>query len=438
MRKSLFIALIVALPAVAWAHIGVPSVRQIRFVGDADPKAWIVMENVGLLLEEGPGFRWLCDEAITPLPGLQDLARTGGEGRIWTAATRNGVFLTEDDGCSFAPLPGVLSQHVIARVDPHPTRADEALLSTQTLGVPNDVFRTTDGGRTWTPAELALPGRVRHLLRSQESPDVVYITHATGALRSDDGGQSFVPIALGPVELGLAGTDFELLGTRPGPVEALFAAAVQFPNAHLVRTLDRGVSWTTVHIFEDIPDSLVFDRAGAQGLMSFPFDGLYRTVDGGETWTKAVSPEESPWMSCLTRVPTTDRLWSCARRGDQWLLATSDDFGRTWRQRFGYAFAEITGSWACDPSAKTTLLCAEACDRSRQDCSGNDAGLDGSPLDPADAGRDLDANGPDVAVIGPSRQRPEADNCNQSDRPGAPLLVLAAWALWRRPLKNRI
>ena len=438
MRKALFIAFLFTLPADVVAHIGVPSVRTIRFVGDGPSRAWVVMENVGLLLEEGPGFRWLCDEAITPLPGLQDLAVTGGDGLRWTAATRNGVFVTEDNGCTFTPVDGVLAEHVIGRVDPHPNRPDEALITTQTLGLPNDVFRTTDGGRTWLPANLALPGRVRALLRSQQEPDVVYITHAVGALRSDDGGQTFSPIALGPAELTVSGIDFELLGTRAGPVEEVFAAVIQFPNAHLVRTRDRGATWETVQIFEDIPDSLVFSRDGRQGLVSFPFDGLYRSDDGGHTWTETATPEDSPWISCLTRAPAEEAIWACARRGNGWLLARSADFGRSWTPRIGYAFREIIGSWACESSSQTSRVCADACDRSLQDCSGADAGVDGPPADPIDMGRDRGGTGEDAHVTGPITRRRPDPSCSQGDSPDSLLFVVLLWGLSRRRRENRI
>ncbi len=438
MRKALFITLMLTFPAGLTAHIGMPSVRTIRFVGDGPSQAWVVMENVGLLLEDGPGFRWLCDEAITPLPGLQDLAVTGGGGLRWTAATRNGVFVTEDNGCTFTPMAGVLAEHVIGRVDPHPQHPEEALVTTQTLGLPNDVFRTTDGGHTWLPANLDLPGRVRALIRSQQNPDVLYVTHAVGALRSDDGGQTFSPIAVGPAELAVSGIDFELLGTRPGPMEEVFAAVIQFPNAHLVRTRDQGLTWETVQIFEDIPDSLVFSRDGSQGLVSFPFDGLYRSNDGGDTWTETATPEESPWISCLTRVPAADTIWACARRGNAWLLASSLDFGRSWTPRFGYAFREIIGSWACEPSTQTGRVCADACDRSLQNCSGADAGLDGPPTDPVDMGRDLGGNVEDAHIIGPEARRRPTPSCSLIEGPDSLPFVLLLWGLSRRRRKNRI
>ena len=438
MRKILILGLVWGNYGAAMAHVGEPSVQSIRFIGEAPGRAWIVVENVGLLVEEAGGFRWLCDEAITPLPGLQDLAITGGDGQRWTAATRNGVFVTEDGGCTFTALSGPLAQHVIGLVSPHGGHAGEALITTQTLGLTNDVYRTTDGGRSWRPAGLELPGRVRALLRAQGDPNVVYITHATGALRSDDGGQSFAPITLGPPGANVAGSDFELLGTRPGRADEVLAVAVEFPRAHLLRTEDGGASWETVHTFDDIPESLVFSADGTQALLSLPFEGLYRSRDGGDTWVPSPAPPESPWLSCLTRAPEGDTIWACARRGGAWLVASSVDFGLTWTPRFGLDFAEIMGSWACEPSTSTSQNCVAACDRSTQACSGGDGGVDLGHDRPLDAGRAVHNSGADAHVSRPATRRRAASSCQTGDGTASLIVGLLLWGGYRRPRKRLI
>ncbi len=182
----------------------------------------------------------------------------------------------------------------------------------------------------------------------------------------------------------------------------------------------------------------MFSADGREGLVSFPFDGLYRSQDGGETWTVTATPDDSPWISCLTSAPAGDVIWACARRGNGWLLASSVDFGRSWTERFGYTFREIIGSWACEPTSQTSRACADACDRSVQDCSGGDAGLDAAPMGPMDGGLVQGDTGDDAYIIGPvGRRRPEA-SCAVIEGPNLPLFMLLLWGVCWRRRKNRI
>ena len=63
------------------------------------------------------------------------------------------------------------------------------------------LFRSEDGGATWTPSNDGLPAhlRTRHLAWSPSSPNIVYVTlrqkggeapWSAGVYRSDDGGRT--------------------------------------------------------------------------------------------------------------------------------------------------------------------------------------------------------------------------------------------------------
>jgi hypothetical protein len=228
------------------------------------------------------------------------------------------------------------------------------------------------------------------------------------------------------------------LATRPGLPEEVFAVAVEFPRAHLVRTDDNGASWETVRTFDDIPDSLVFSGDGTQALLSLPFEGLYRSRDGGATWAPSPAPPESPWLSCLTRAPGGDTIWACARRGGAWLVASSVDFGVTWIPRFGLDFGEIIGSWACDPLTSTAQKCAAACDRSQRDCSGADGGVDLGPTRPTDAGPADRDSGADAHVSGLETRRRAESSCRAGEAPASLIVGLLLWGGIFRRRKGRI
>lgn len=437
MGKTLLTALVtaalVALVTPAHAHLGEPSVRGLRFPASRAEAPWLIVDNVGLLAFDG-GWRWLCDEGIIPEPGLEDIAPIDADGRIWLAATRTGLWRTADGGCSFDAVAG-FRQHIVGHLSPDPTRPGHAVVGTTTVGGPfNDVWHTADDGRTWQAAGLNLDGRVRGLIRADADPNVIYVVHTTGALRSDDGGQTFTPISLGPPAADgrpdPVGTDIVLLTTDPANPTVVWSAFVRFPTSELLRSADGGQSWQVMASFSDAPDTLTIDPTTGEMLLAMALEGLRRSVDGGRTWEAEFFPEPQAWVDCLTRGPE-GRLWACVRRGAPYMVAVSEDFGRSWAGRFATDFTEIDGGWRCPPGSPTASACAEACDRASEDCSGApdagppDLGADGGgpPADGgmADEGGETPTTGDDGCAATPG----------SSPAPWAPL-ALCLMALFGR------
>ncbi|MEZ4475128.1 MAG: sialidase family protein [bacterium] len=399
--RWLAVALVLAASQAA-AHGGAPQVKHIRFPDAAGGAAWL-MDELGLLARTEDGFTWLCDDSVSPVVGFEIVAPLDAD--RWVLSTRAGIFLTETAGCGYTQVPGPLTEHVTASLLPHPGRPLEFLTSTATLGILNDVYRSVDGGQTWTPAGLESTTRVRSLVRSEADPEVVFASHGAGASRSDDGGASFQPIALGPPAEDLPGEmpirpeEFRFLATHPVDPGTAFAVVERFPASFLVRTDDGGQTWRVALAIEDSPDSLAFTRDGQRALMSTPFLGLQRSVDGGGTWEPVAT---DGIVGCLTREPATDRIWACGRgRPMQWVAAHTDDLGGTWDVALAQ-YADLVGTWTCPADSTTARACRQQCPPADPACVPPDAGVPGDasivdggvePVDGAarDAGTEADA-----------------------------------------------
>lgn len=437
MRK-MFPAALLALPLAllltpppAAGHLGEPTIKGIRFPATRAGETWLIIDNVGLLVRADGRWRWLCDEAMTPTPGFNDIAPLDATGQTWLAATRSGLYRTIDAGCAFERVP-IAGPDVFDLISPHPERPGEALVASESIGeVQNDVFYTTDAGARWQPAGVATTGRIRGLLRATADPDVVYVVHTDGAARSEDGGRTFTPISLAPPPddpeaRPVTGVDITLLATDPHDPLTVWSAFLRFPKSDLQRSRDGGVTWEIVAQFGDSPESLTIDAATGDMALAMPIDGLRRSTDGGATWTPLFLPAPGAWFDCLTRAPDGD-LWACVRRGAPYLLAQSPDDGEGWMGRFAADYTDIDGPWLCPPDSATARACAAACDRSRQDCSAADGG---APLDAAtdlgvtDADPPGDGDPPDVPV------RRDAGDCAATPAaPGSKLPLLALVAL---------
>ena len=388
MIRLLLLCLLILPSASAWAHMGHAGVRQIRFPDNRPEAVWLVVQNVGLLVPDGGDYRWLCDEAITTKPGFNDLVPLDAEGAIWVAATRFGLFRTVDAGCSFEPTEGLLSRHQIAAISPHPDVPGEAILFTETTTLDDDVFITEDAGDTWTPAGLNLLWPLHVLVRSPADPRRIYGVHRNGAVRSDDGGRSFRPIAHAPNGDDVSARDVRVLTTAPDDADVVYGSIDRLPESTLIRSRDGGETWSSLAQLEEVPDSLVISARDGTMLLTLPFGGLRRSTDGGETWASRPLLEANQSASCLFTGPD-DQVWACAIGGSQFIIQ-SPDFGETWTPAFARDFKQVTGGWGCGEETATAIACASACDRATEDC-GETPGPEAAPAEPPSMSTDAGA-----------------------------------------------
>ena len=374
MRKWFFWAVCITCPLTVSAHEGPKDVRSIDSPRNRSNQQWTVIDNLGLFIRSGDSVSWVCDEGLTPLPGLNAVVPMGARGETWLVGTRSGLRRSVDNGCSFLPPVAPLDAHVIADISAHPSRLNEAIISTQTLGMPNDLFLTEDEGATWSPVNLSITGRIRAVLRAPSNPERVFLIHAGGALSSDDGGRTFIPFALGPPELLATGTDIDLLAIHPGDPEELYAAYASFPESILLRSRDGGQTWDSLLTLGDVPDSLAVHIDGQTLLLSTPVLGVYRSADGGAQWTALNRQLDSGTITCLM-FDAEMHLWACARRSEEALLIRSEDTGTTWQTILDTTLTGVLRRDVCSDGSESEEQCNYTCDDFPATCSPLDSGV---------------------------------------------------------------
>ncbi len=215
------------------------------------------------------------------------------------------------------------------------------------------VYRSTDGGRTWTNVGL---GDTRHIGRIRihpRDPDLVYVAalgHAfgpnreRGVFRSRDGGQRWEPVLFRSERTGVVD-----LSMDPQNPRVLYAAAWQAqrfphrfasggPESGLWRSTDGGDTWAEVTRNPGLPRGVL----GRIGVAVSPADGrrvwaiveaedgaLFRSDDGGATWQR-LSEEPGlrgrPWyyMHVFADPKDPDTAWVL-----DYALWKSTDGGKT-------------------------------------------------------------------------------------------------------------
>ena len=394
------------LPMLAMAHGPQPRVTGFVFPAPFNGQAWAVTNNQGIYAHTPDGYQWLCEDAAAPGAGVIDLVAVTDT--HWVIATDSGVFLTTDAGCNYHQVDESIRGHHPVDLSIHPLRPQEIVLATNSFGRLNDIYRTTDGGRSWVAAGFDLRLQFHQLLRSEANPELIYTRNDRGAFRSEDAGESFDPIALGPPNLDPRPNpmEFRLLGTDPLIPNVVFAALERFPATLVMRSEDAGATWLVVTEVDDLPVSFLIKRAGDEAAVFAQFAGFQYSDDGGQTWGE---PVDSPIraLDCLTRDRNSDRLWACTDTffGGPWPVGRSDDFGRSWQ--LDLARFEDVERWPCPDESRAALCCDGLCPGQPvgNECE-DQVEIDPQRCADTDLGPPLDARLPDAAT--PDAAQPDA------------------------------
>jgi photosystem II stability/assembly factor-like uncharacterized protein len=264
----------------------------------------------------------------------------------------NGVYRSTDGGASFEHL-GLDDTHQIARVVTHPSDPDIAYVAAigHLWGHTGDrgLFKTTDGGRTWTKLGTDAPN----------APAAAGGAGGQAGGLPSDGRTGAIDLVMDPRDPDVLYVAFYERLRRPWIFES------GGPGGGIFKSTDGGVSWTKLTaglppgptgriglaIYRSDPDVVMAfietERpAGQANDSSDPEDlatlgpGIYRSVDAGASWTYVNTYNNRPFYYSQIRINPLDdrRVYLLTTR-----FMVSDDGGATLRN--GAEDEEIHGDF---------------------------------------------------------------------------------------------
>ena len=325
------------------------------------------------------GFEPLRWRSIGPFRGGRVLAVAGAPDdpqRFYFGAVNGGVWETRDAGRTWTPIFDSAPTGSIGALAVAPSAPSTLYVGTGEADMRSDIaqgvglFRSTDGGAHWAAAGLSDTQQIGRILVDPRDPAVLLVAALghpygpnaqRGVFRSTDGGRTWTHTLFKDADTGAVD-----LAYKPGDPDTVYAALWRTrrppwnvyppsngPGSGLYKSTDGGRTWTAL-AGRGLPASpgrigLAMSPAAPHrvyALVDAKEGGLYRSDDDGASWRK-MSGDTRIWQrgwyfgGLAVNPKDPDEVWVCdtivlrSRNGGATFLPvkgdpTGDDFHSLW------------------------------------------------------------------------------------------------------------
>ncbi len=284
---------------------------------------------------------------------------------VYVGAATGGIWKTTNAGVSWTAVFDSVRTGGIGAVEVAPSNPDIVWVGTgeasnmRSSSWGTGVYKSADGGRTWTGPMLPTSQHIGRIVIDPRDPDIVYVAALgplwapggeRGLYKTTDGGRTWTNTK----EIGRF-TGFTDLAMDPSNADVLYAASFMRerreygflpagPESGLWKSVDGARTWTKlstglptgdigrigISVCNSKPSTIyaIFHARGTTG-------GVYRSDDSGANWRQVSPANPTAWFYSFVKCDPTDpehviRLNAASQE--------SFDGGRTWT---GYAGAGV-------------------------------------------------------------------------------------------------
>ncbi len=331
------------------------------------------------------GLQWTN---VGPNRGGRSVAVSGVRTRpaeYYFGATGGGLWKTTDSGASWKCVTdGFLGSSSVGAIGVCDSNPDTVYIGMGERDIRGNVaqgdgvYKSTDAGKTWTSVGLKDTRVVSRVVVDPKNPDVVYVAalgHVWGAnkergvFKTNDGGRSWSKVLFESDKAGAVD-----LVMDPNDSKTLYAATWEAwrrpwtlnsggPGSKLWKSTDAGVHWSDLTRNSGLPKGVVGKMGVAVAatnskrifaIVEAQDGGIFRSDDAGETWTKLNSDNE--WRQ---RAWYYTHIYVDPKNADNvWVLnvgiGKSKDGGKTF-QGTGFSHGDNHDLWISPDDSKKMI-----------------------------------------------------------------------------------
>jgi photosystem II stability/assembly factor-like uncharacterized protein len=249
-----------------------------------------------------------------------------GKITLFVGAASGGVWKSDDGGTRFRPVFDEQQVQSIGAIALDPKNTKNVWVGTgeswtrNSVSIGDGIYKSTDGGETWTKAGLPVSERIAHIYVSPKNSDTVFAcvpgslwsdSSERGLYKTTDGGKTWNLVLKGAN----LSTGCSTIAADPTNPNILFAGMWDF----------RRKGWTF--------------RSGGEGPTAPSASGLFRSTDGGTTWQELTAetnkgfPKKPYGRIAVAIAPSNAKRVYAFVESTESALFVSDDGGQTWEQR---------------------------------------------------------------------------------------------------------
>ncbi|MEM9075114.1 MAG: hypothetical protein AAGE52_41840 [Myxococcota bacterium] len=306
-------AFFVVFDATAYAH-GRPAAFQALAFDPGDPNHIVAQSTWGMAFstDGGASWTWTCAAAYGVDARTEDPSVAFADGALVLGSFGGILESTDGTGCSWSEVPGPIQDAFGIDVEPD---GQGGLLLIGTDGFAPDRLWRREGG-DWAPHSEEIENVLLERLRvAPSNPAVVYVTgalprraeqeRALFSFRSSDGGRTF-----SRAEVSLRGEEYAILAAAiaPDDPDVFWTLVLNFDGEtapeRILRSTDGGRSFQTRFALPQV-GGVVVRGDGQVVFAGSKLGGLWRSDNAGVSWRKI----QDVAVRCL--VEHNDELWIC-------------------------------------------------------------------------------------------------------------------------------
>jgi hypothetical protein len=364
-RSLLLIALLGPLasaPRPARANGAFPESFQLVLPADR-PDQIALATNFGLVISDdaGASWTWTCERLDTTDQGSLYTVTAPPLDRFLVISPSRGLAFSNDDSCTWARAGGTLGTLIATDVFPEPTTPMRvyAIAAPADGTAPSAVYASDDGGATFGAAIYTPPpgGLLMGVESARADPKTIYVAYYTPTpdvhpflARTTDGGMTWTPL---DVATTLGNNFFYLVAVDPVDPKVVTARVIAAGGESLATSRDGGETFQTAFTLDGgVLTSYARLDSGtilAGGVVLTKAHG-FRSTDGGRTF----QDWQVPHLRALGA--RGGKLYAAAKNyTDDWAVGVSTDEGLTFHGLMHYK--DVKAIRACAQAA-----CADNCD----------------------------------------------------------------------------